>query len=138
MAFAGMNYLAIVVAAIAAMIFDGLYYLVLGRIWWTALGKSEGGLRARMRSPATYVVGVLGYLLTSFVLAGAIGHLGPGEVTVKNGVISGIILWAGFVLTTSVMTNVFRGEKAVVSVVEAVFWLCVLMLEGLVIGLFGV
>lgn len=138
MAFAGSNYLAIVAAAIAAMILDAIYFGILGRTWWTALGKSETELRKRMRSPWAYLVGALGYLIMAVVLAGAIGHLGPGQVTVKNGVISGAILWAGLLLTTVTMTNMFRGEKTVVIAIEAVFWLGVLMLQGLVIGLFGV
>ena len=138
MAFAGTNYLAIVVAALAAMVLDAVYYSIFGRTWWRALGKSESELRRRMRSPWAYLVGALGYLIMAVVLAGAIGHLGPGEVTPRNGVISGAILWAGFLLTSITMTAVFRGDKAVVVAIEVAFWLGVLMLQGLVIGLLGV
>lgn len=33
-------------------------------------------------------------------MAGAIGHLGTGQVTLWNGIVSGAILWLGFMATT--------------------------------------
>lgn len=41
MDFAGINYLAVVVAMVASMAFGSIYYMSLGRQWMTAIGKSE-------------------------------------------------------------------------------------------------
>jgi len=36
----------------------------------------------------------------AWMLAGVLGHLGAGQVTLRNGIISAAFLWFGFVLTT--------------------------------------
>jgi hypothetical protein len=41
----------------------------------------------------------------AWVLAGMIGHLGPGQVTLRNGIISGLFAWLGFVATTLAVTR---------------------------------
>jgi len=43
----------------------------------------------------------------AWMLAGVLGHLGPGQVTLRNGVISGAFLWFGFVLATMAVNNAF-------------------------------
>ena len=48
----------------------------------------------------------------AWVLAGGIGHLGPGQVTLKNGVISALFMWVGFVITTLAVNNAFGQRKA--------------------------
>ena len=77
-------------------------------------------------------------VVMAFVVAGSIGHLGPGQVTVRNGIISGAILWAGLVLTTTTVNYAFQGRRAALTLIDSGHWLGVLLLQGLVIGLFGV
>ena len=45
------------------------------------------------------------------VLAGVLRHLGPGEVTLRSGIITGAFMWLGFVITTMAVNNAFRGAK---------------------------
>ena len=45
----------------------------------------------------------------AFMLAGVIGHL--GAVNLKNGVISGALIWLGFVITTMGVNHAFSGAK---------------------------
>ena len=45
MVFAGLNYLAVVVAALGAFAFGSAYYGVLGKSWTAALGTTETGLK---------------------------------------------------------------------------------------------
>ncbi len=47
----------------------------------------------------------------AWVLAGLIGHLGPGQVTVQNGIVSGAFIWLGFVATTIAVNNAFGRRK---------------------------
>lgn len=74
----------------------------------------------------------------AFVLAGSIGHLGPGNVSSKNGIISGVIIWAGFVATTVVVNNAYPGRKIMLSIIDSIHWLGVLVVQGAVIGAMGV
>lgn len=137
MQFAGMNYLAILVAAVAAYVFSAVYYTLLSKPWMSAVGLTKK--TARQKLPwIPFVVAAVADLVMAWVLAGVIGHLGPGQVTLKNGVISGAFLWFGFVLTTIAVNYAFAARKPLLTVIDAAHWLCVLLLMGAVIGLFGV
>ncbi len=133
MAFAGMNYLAVLVAAIAAFAWGAAYYMTLSKQWLAAVGRVEPN-----KSPTPFIISFVALLVMGFVLAGSIGHLGPGNVTVKNGIISGAIVWAGFVATTVFVNNAYPGRKFSLSVIDSLHWLGVLVIQGAVIGAFGV
>lgn len=137
MAFAGMNYLAILIAAVAGFGWGTIYYMTLSKQWLVAVGKSKEEL-ATTRSPTPFVISFIALLIMGFVLAGSIGHLGPDNVTVKNGIISGAIVWAGFVATTVFVNNAYPGRKYMLSVIDSIHWLGVLVIQGAIIGGMGV
>ena len=72
------------------------------------------------------------------MLAGTIAHLGPGQVTLKNGIISALFIWVGFVATTVFVNNAYPGRKYSLSLIDSIHWLGVLVIQGAVIGAFGV
>jgi uncharacterized protein DUF1761 len=133
MAFAGMNYLAILIAALAAYGWGTVYYMTLSKQWLAAVGLTE-----IKRSATPFIISFIALVVMGFVLAGSIGHLGPGNVTVKNGIISGVIIWAGFVATTIFVNNAYPGRKYMLSVIDSIHWLGVLAIQGAVIGAMGV
>jgi len=139
MAFAGINYLAVVVAAVAAWLFGAVWYRLLSAPWLAAQGKTHADLTGPDGKPKSYVPFVLVFvaeLIMAWMLAGVLGHL--GSVTVKNGAISGAFLWFGFVLTTVAVNNAFGGRKAMLTAIDAGHWLAVLVLMGAIIGAFPV
>lgn len=140
MAFAGINYLAIVAAAVASYIFGSIWYMTLSKPWMAALGKTEADImRPDGKRPVTpFIVAFVAQLVMAYVLAGLIGHLGPGQVTPWNGLISAAFVWAGFVATTLVTNHGFQGSKRALTVIDGLHWLGVLLIQGLVIGLIGV
>ena len=94
MAFAGMNYLAIPIATIAGFAFGAAYYMSLSRRWLAAIGTTKEELAAKGKgSPMPFIVSIVALAIMAWVLAGGIGHLGPGQVTLKNGVISALFMW---------------------------------------------
>ena len=133
MAFAGMNYFAILIAALAAFAWGAAYYMTLSKQWLAAVG-----LTTPNTSKAPFIISFVALAVMAFVLSGAIGHLGPGQVTVRNGIISGIILWAGFVATTVFVNNAYPGRKYMLSIIDSIHWLGVLVIQGAVIGAMGV
>ncbi len=133
MAFAGMNYLAVLVAAVAAYVWGAAYYMTLSKQWLAAVGIAQPN-----RSAAPFIISFVALVVMAFVLAGSIGHLGPGNVSIKNGMISGIIIWAGFVATTVVVNNAYPGRKYMLSIIDGIHWLGVLVIQGAVIGAMGV
>jgi hypothetical protein len=107
--------------------------MTLSKQWLAAVQLAKPAYAA-----APFVISFVALLVMAFVLSGAIGHLGPGQVTVKNGIISGAILWAGFVVTTVFVNNAYPGRKYMLSIIDSIHWLGVLVIQGAVIGALGV
>ncbi len=139
MSFAGINYLAVLIATVAAFGFGAAYYTALSRQWLAAAGLTrETIMEAGGRSPTPFVISFVALVVMTFVLAGSIGHLGPGQVTLRNGVITGCFMWAGFVATTIFVNNAYPGRKYSLSAIDSIHWLGVLVIQGAIIGAMGV
>ena len=89
MAFAGMNYLAVLIAAIAAFVIGAIYYGALGKPWMKAARIDPAS--AQM-SPVLFAISFASELVMATMVAGVVGHLGPGEVTLVNGIASAFFL----------------------------------------------
>lgn len=139
MAFAGISYLAIIVAALAAWMFGAAYYTVLSKPWRIAAGLAQPGeTTVSPPRPISIILSLVGEIFMAFVLAGSISHLGPGQVTLRNGVISGAILWAGFIVTTLVVVYSYQRRPWMLTLIDSGHWLGVMVIMGLIIGGWGV
>jgi len=139
MHFAGLNFLAIGIAAVVSFVFGGLWYGVFGKAWMDALGKSEADIRSAGR-PMPVLLGItfVAQLVMAWVLAGTIGHLGAGQVSLRNGLISAGFIWFGFVLTTQIVNHGYQGAKSALTAIDSLHWLGVLLIQGAIIGWMGV
>jgi len=137
MTFAGMNYLAILIAAVAAFGWGAIFYTTLSKQWLAAVGMTKEQLQTA-RSPVPFVISFVAAVIMAWVLAGTLGHLGPGQVTLKNGIVSALFLWLGFVVTTVFVNNAYPGRKYSLSVIDSIHWLGVVVIQGAVIGAMGV
>jgi hypothetical protein len=135
MAFAGISYLGVLVAAIVAFIFGAVWYGALGKAWMAAQSKSVPQTRTMPVGPM--VTTFIALIVMAWVLAGLIGHLGPGNVTLRNGMISGAFVWLGFVITALASNHAFQGQKRMLTVIDGGHWLGVLLIQGAVIGAIG-
>lgn len=140
MTFGGINHLAVLVAAIASFALGSAWYGIFGRQWLAALGWSEADMHRNFRGRpplAAMVISFAAQLIMAWMLAGILGHLGPGQITPKNGVISGAAIWFGFVVTTIVTSHSFQKQRPALTLIDGGHWLAVLVLQGAVIGVFG-
>lgn len=135
MAFAGMNYLAVLIAAIAAFALGAIYYGVLGKPWMKAARIDAAS--AQM-SPVLFAISFVSELVMATMVAGVVGHLGPDQVTLTNGVVSAFFLWLGFVATTIVVNHRYQGFGWDLSLIDGVHWLLVLVAMGAIVGAMGV
>jgi hypothetical protein len=135
MSFAGENYLAVVVAAIVAWLFGAAWYGLLGKPWMQAARLDPSAMKM---SATPFIVSFVAELIMAYVLAGVLGHLGPGQVTLLNGVISALFVWAGFIATTIAVNQRYQGFGWTLTVIDAGHWLGVALLMGAVIGWWGV
>ncbi len=139
MTFAGMNYLAIAIAAVAAWLAGAAWYMAFSRSWMTALGTTAEELEAARRRPGGFLVFIYAFvaeLVMAWVLAGVLGHL--GTPTLRNGLISGAMCWLGFVLTTMVVNYGFARRDWRLLALDGGHWLMVLLLMGAILGAMGV
>jgi hypothetical protein len=143
MTFAGINYLAILIAAIAGWLVGAAYYMALGKQWVAAQGSTMEAFKARQAALKgtsaawlPFALAFLANLAMAWVLAGMVGHL--GVVTVRSAVISALFAWAGFVVTTILVNNAFSGRRYALTAIDAGHWLLALIAIGVVIGWMGV
>jgi Protein of unknown function (DUF1761) len=138
-AFGGINYLAVLGAAVASWLLGAAWYALLARPWMIALGKTRTELMGPdgRPSPLPFVVAFLAQFLMAWVLAGLIGHTGPGQAGVAGGIVAGFLVWLGFVITTLSTNHGFGGHRSMLTVIDGGHWLAVLLLQGAVLGLFA-
>ena len=141
MTFAGVNYLAVLVAAVAAWLAGAAWYMTLAKPWMAALGKTPQEMEDCKKQPMAYlpyIYAFVGAVVMAWVLAGLLGHLGQGQVSVRNGVVSGLFCWLGFVFTTMLVNNSFAMRSPRLLAIDGGYWLLVLALMGAIIGAMGV
>ena len=141
MTFAGLNYLAILIAAIVAWLAGAVWYMSLSKIWVAAQGLTPEKMQENKDKPGAYLPFIYCFvaeLVMAWVLAGLMAHLGAGQVTLLNGIVSGAFCWLGFVITTLVVSNTFAKRDMRLIWIDGGHWLIVLVLMGAIIGLMGV
>jgi hypothetical protein len=130
------NYLAVVVAAVAGFLLGWGWYMLFGNLWMAGLGKSKEDCKDRKPALLPLIIVAIACLVMAYMLAGLMGHI--NQVSIRGGAISAFFVWIGFVLTTVASNQAFQGVKPVVTAIDAGHWLAVLLLMGAIIGAFGI
>jgi hypothetical protein len=93
----GVNYLAVVVAAVVALVIGFIWYAppVFGNRWMAYLGTTQAQLGNP--GPTGMVVGIVASLVNAWVLA--VLSLNLGGTTITDAIMLGIIVWLGFMAT---------------------------------------
>ena len=137
MSFSGVNYFAVAIAALAGFGLGAVWYFILSRPWQQAVGKSQAELKKQGAAQALpFVISLVALFVMAWMLAGVMGHL--GQVSVKGGLISGFLIWLGFVITTMGVNHAFSGAPTKLTLIDGGYWLAVLLIQGAVIGAFAV
>ena len=135
MAFAGINYLAILIAAAASFAFGAVWYRALGVQWMAAANVTAADMENYMGKPVYVTAGVC-QLVMAFLLAGAIGHL--DRVDLPGAPITAAFLWLGFVATSMTVNHRFQGKGWNLTLIDGGYWLIALLIQGGIIGALGV
>ena len=143
MTFAGINYLAVIIAAVIAWVAGAVWYGLLANPWVAADGKTMEQFKAEQAAHKgsvhawlPFALAFVAELVMAYVLAGMVGHL--GRVTIRSAVISSLFVWAGFMLSTMLVNNAFAGRRYALTAIDAGHWLLVVTVMGVVIGWIGV
>ena len=141
MAFLAVNWLAILIAAVAAWVFGGIYYSALSAPWLAAQGKSleqckaEQDAKSGAAKAAPFVLVFVAEIIMAWALYGVLVHM--NAFSLRAGIISGVLIWFGFVLNTVAVNNAFGGRKAMLTVIDSIGWLGALIIIGAIVGWMG-
>ena len=127
------NWLAVVLATVASFAFGAAWYMGLSKQWLAAIDKPIAQLG---KGPTPFIWSILVELVMAYFMATLTPAL-LGEVSVVNGLIVGAHLWFGFVLTSMIMNHRYEGMKWSLTLLDSAHLLGVLLIQGVVIGLFG-
>ena len=135
------NWMAILVAAVAAWLFGAVYYGLLGKMWVAAQGETMDSLKARnagksaAAKAAPFVISFIAEIVMAAALSGVLFHSamsGP-----RQGAITGALIWFGFVLTTILVNNAYAFRSVKLTAIDAGHWRGALIIIGAVVGWFA-
>jgi uncharacterized protein DUF1761 len=135
------NFLSVLAAAVAAFVFGGVYYNVLGTRWLAAQGKSveackaEQAAKSSLAKATPFILCFAAELIMGVVIYGILTH--SGLWSLRAGIITGAFCWFGFVLTTIMVNNAYSGRKVMLTVIDGAHWLGVLVIIGGIVGAWG-
>jgi hypothetical protein len=138
MIFTGINYLAVIVAAVVAFGIGAVWYtLLFSRLWMEALGVTKEEMQQKGGSPLPFLIAIVSYLIMAWVVAVIMESIWRGSADFGDGILAGFILWLGFTLTTTATNYAFPGRKAALTLIDAGGWLVIAVVMGAIIALFG-
>ena len=102
----GVNYLAVIVAAVVALVIGFAFYSprTLGTRWMASLGTSQAQLGNP--GPAGMATGIVASLVNAWVLAVLAMNLGATKIS--DGMMLGVLCWLGFMATITAAQIAFE------------------------------
>jgi hypothetical protein len=82
-----------------------------------------------------FIIAFAALLVMAWMLAGVFLHLSRGGIalTLRSGLISGALIWAGFVTTSLIVNHAFQGAKRMLTLIDGGHWLGVLLIQSAVL-----
>ena len=133
MNFVAVNWLAIVLATVASFAFGAVWYMGLSKQWLDAVGKTKEQLGVGY---TPFIWSAVVELVMAYVLA-LITPLLMGGVSIGAAIQVAVLMWIGFVITTLIMNHRYEGMKWSLTIIDGLHILGVLVIQGMVIGIFG-
>lgn len=129
------NYVAILVCGVAAMIIGSVWYGPLfGKTWTKLVGLTKEDFeKGKKTMPQTYGMMFAAALVTSFVLAVIIESVGvvPGPIT---GMMGAFWVWLGFVAAIKLSDVLFEKKPLKLYFIEIGYYFVFLMVAGAILG----
>jgi len=128
------NYLAVVVAAVAAFALGGIWYspLLFAKLWVAAHGYSEEQAKAMQKSAGkAYGVSLVCQWLIALAIAVLVGYLHLERL--GQGLKLSLLVWVGFALPLGLMANMFTEKRITVFYIDTGYQLVYLLIMGTII-----
>lgn len=126
------NYLAVLVSGVAAMIIGAIWYgPIFGKKWMAYTGKTEEQLKEEFNPAKTYSLAFLGHLVAIFILANLLLYV---KVESLGGALHAAFwTWFGFTLSTKFITSLFDGKKTGHLLIDEVYHLVVFLVAAIIL-----
>ncbi|HUI30742.1 MAG TPA: DUF1761 domain-containing protein [Candidatus Acidoferrales bacterium] len=127
------NYLAVILAAIASYVIAIIWYAVIfGKAWQKLTGVTD-----MKPAPMNIVLSLIGSLLMSYVLYHSIAF---GDYYVRmsgigGGLMGGFFSWIGFIAPVTLMTKLYEKKPWGLWLLDNGFWLVSLLVMGIILSI---
>jgi len=140
MHFANVNWLAIFIAAAAGYGVGAVWYLIFGKRWRTANGMTEQTVKSGGTGAViSYFLAAIANVMIAVTFAGILFHMrGVGPSPLRTAIISAVVLWLGFILSTLMVNYSFARRPRVLIAIDSGHWLAVMLVMAVILGLMGV
>lgn len=128
------NWLAVIVATIVSWGIGAGWYMVLSKQWLASIGKTRDQINPK--DPTPYIFSVIVQLIMAVFVASLTPTL-FGATNIGNGIMTGALMWFGFVITSMIQGHRYEGAPWSRTIIDGGYLLAVLVVQGLVIGIFG-
>jgi hypothetical protein len=128
------NFLAVVVAAVAAFIIGGLWYspVLFAKLWVNAHGYSEEQVKEMQKGAGkAYAVTLVCDFLIALAIAVLVGYIHLEHCV--QGLKLGLLVWAGFAMPLGLTANMFSGKRITVFYIDTAYQLVYLVIMGAII-----
>lgn len=135
MPFSQVNLLAVVVGAVITVALGALWYspMVFGTRWLRLMGKTAEEVQSG-NDTGMYLFTFAGYFIVAFALALVVKGFFDAP-TLTDGILTGVVVWLGFVATSTFVYTSFSGPSTGVWAIFMGYQLVALVIMG---GLFAV
>jgi hypothetical protein len=132
------NWLAVIACVVASMVSGMIWYnpRTFFTIWWKGIGKTgdpgqQGGSMA-----VIWILTVLSSFVQGVFMAVMVTAIGGllGGPSVSTGLVTGLLLWAGFIAPTYLVNKLFAGHGFKVWAIEAGNHLVNFLAFGAILG----
>lgn len=138
------NWVGVLVATIVNMVIGAAWYspILFVKPWTAGVEKTIGkeafqrnhqAMQSKMVAARTYGLTMVGAFLVSYTMELVIDYR-PAD-TIFEGALVGLVMWLGFVVTTSLLTVLFEGRSRSVYVINMANQLVAFVITGGILGL---
>lgn len=128
------NWLGVLIGVVAAWGIGAVWYMVLAKYWLASIGKTADQINNK--DPAPYLIGLACQLVMAIVIAAIMPGL-FGTRSPLAGLLTGGLMWLGFVITGMILNHRYEGAPWSRTAIDGGYLLVALVIQGLMIGVFG-
>ncbi len=131
------NWMAIVLATLASMALGMGWYMILSKQWVLATGKKQEDLISPGGNAIPFVFAAAGQFIMAYFIAVLTPLVMGGVTDLNNALWVGVYMWVGFIITAMVINHRYQNMSWKLTLIDGGYLLGVVVIEGIIIGLFG-